>query len=148
VFYREAGQPDTSVILLLHGFPTAGHVFRHLIPALADHYRVIAPDLAGFGNTIAPPRAGFDFSFDHLAEVIDGFLDALGLTRYALYIFDYGAPIGLRLALRHPHRVSAIVTQNGNAYVEGLSQAWEPWQSYWRDPHAGEPRAVPRLAER
>ncbi len=133
MFYREAGRPDASVILLLHGFPTAGHMFRNLIPALADRYRVIAPDLPGFGNTVAPSCAGFEYSFDHLAKVIDGFVDALGLTRYALYIFDYGAPIGLRLAMNHPERVSAIVTQNGNAYLEGLSTAWEPWQAYWRD---------------
>jgi pimeloyl-ACP methyl ester carboxylesterase len=133
VFYREAGRSDASVILLLHGFPTAGHMFRNLIPALADRYRVLAPDLPGFGNTVAPSRARFEYSFDHLAEVIDGFVDALGLTRYALYIFDYGAPIGLRLAMNHPERVSAIVTQNGNAYVEGLSTVWEPWQAYWRD---------------
>ena len=134
VFYREAGRPDAAAILLLHGFPTAGHMFRNLIPALADRYRVLAPDLPGFGNTVAPSRARFDYSFDHLAEVIDGFVDAHGLTRYALYIFDYGAPIGLRLALQHPERVSAIVTQNGNAYEEGLSTAWEPWQAYWRKP--------------
>lgn len=134
VFYREAGRPDAAVILLLHGFPTAGHMFRNLIPALADRYRVLAPDLPGFGNTVAPSRARFDYSFDHLAEVIDAFVSAHGLTRFALYIFDYGAPIGLRLALRHPERVSAIVTQNGNAYVEGLSTAWEPWQTYWREP--------------
>jgi len=133
MFYREAGRPDASVILLLHGFPTAGHMFRNLIPALADRYRVIAPDLPGFGNTVAPSCAGFEYSFDHLAKVIDGFVDALGLTRYALYIFDYGAPIGLRLAMNYPERVSAIVTQNGNAYLEGLSTAWEPWQAYWRD---------------
>ncbi|HKB49007.1 MAG TPA: alpha/beta hydrolase [Ktedonobacterales bacterium] len=133
VFYREGGRPDAPVILLLHGFPTAGHMFRNLIPALADRYRVIAPDLPGFGNTVAPSRAEFEYSFDQLAAVIDGFVDALGLTRYALYIFDYGAPIGLRLAMSHPERVSAIVTQNGNAYVEGLSTAWEPWQAYWRD---------------
>jgi pimeloyl-ACP methyl ester carboxylesterase len=133
VFYREGGRPDAPVILLLHGFPTAGHMFRNLIPALADRYRMIAPDLPGFGNTVAPSRAEFEYSFDQLAAVIDGFVDALGLTRYALYIFDYGAPIGLRLAMSHPERVSAIVTQNGNAYVEGLSTAWEPWQAYWRD---------------
>jgi pimeloyl-ACP methyl ester carboxylesterase len=134
VFYREAGRPDAPAILLLHGFPTSGHMFRNLIPALADRYRVIAPDLPGFGNTVAPSRDGFEYSFDHLAAVIDGFVDALGLTRYALYIFDYGAPIGLRLAMSHPERVGAIVTQNGNAYVEGLSKEWEPWQAYWREP--------------
>ncbi|MGF6227274.1 pimeloyl-ACP methyl ester carboxylesterase [Inquilinus ginsengisoli] len=133
-FYREAGPADAPVLLLLHGFPTAGHMFRDLIPLLADRYRVIAPDLPGFGNTVAPPRASFDYSFDRLAEVIDGFTDALGLTRYALYIFDYGAPTGLRLALKHPERISAIISQNGNAYIEGLSAEWGPWQAYWREP--------------
>ncbi len=134
VFYREAGPADAPVLLLLHGFPTSGHMFRDLMPALADRYRVIAPDLPGFGNTKAPPRGSFDYSFDKLAEVIGGFVDALGLARYALYIFDYGAPTGLRLAMRHPERVSAIITQNGNAYEEGLSKDWGPWQTYWRDP--------------
>lgn len=134
VFYREAGPVDAPVVLLLHGFPTSGHMFRELIPQLADRYRLIAPDLPGFGNTIAPPRAAFDYSFDRLAEVVDGFTVAMGLTRYALYIFDYGAPTGLRLATKHPERVSAIITQNGNAYVEGLSEDWGPWQAYWREP--------------
>jgi pimeloyl-ACP methyl ester carboxylesterase len=134
VFYREAGPDDAAVILLLHGFPTSSHMFRNLIPALADRYRVIAPDLPGFGNTVAPSRAKFEYSFDHLAEVICDFVDALGLPRYALYIFDYGAPTGLRLAMKHPERVTAIVTQNGNAYVEGFSKDWELWQAYWRDP--------------
>ena len=136
VFYREAGPRDAPVLLLLHGFPTAGHMFRDLIPLLADRYRVIAPDLPGFGNTIAPPRASFDYSFDRLAEVIGGFTDAMGLARYALYIFDYGAPTGLRLALKHPERISAIISQNGNAYIEGLSAEWGPWQAYWREPTA------------
>jgi pimeloyl-ACP methyl ester carboxylesterase len=134
VFYREAGPPNAPVLLLLHGFPTSSHMFRDLIPQLADRYRVIAPDLPGFGNTIAPRRAAFDYSFDHLAEIIGGFVNAMGLVRYALYIFDYGAPVGLRLARAYPERVSAIVTQNGNAYIEGLSKEWEPWQAYWRDP--------------
>jgi len=134
VFYREAGAADAPVILLLHGFPTASHMFRNLMPALADRYRVIAPDLPGFGNTVTPPRGQFEYSFDNLAKVIEGFVDAIGLHRYALYIFDYGAPTGLRLAMAHPERVSAIITQNGNAYVEGLSDNWGPWQTYWRDP--------------
>jgi pimeloyl-ACP methyl ester carboxylesterase len=134
VFYREAGPPGAPVILLLHGFPTAGHMFRDLIPALADRYRVIAPDLPGFGNTVAPSRASFEYSFEKLATVIEGFVEALKLTRYALYIFDYGAPTGLRLAMKHPERVSAIITQNGNAYIEGLSKEWGPWQAYWKDP--------------
>jgi pimeloyl-ACP methyl ester carboxylesterase len=136
VFYREAGPAHAPVLLLLHGFPTASHMFRDLIPLLADRYRVIAPDLPGFGNTVAPPRAAFEYSFDRLAEVIGGFADALELTRYALYIFDYGAPTGLRLAMKHPERVSAIISQNGNAYIEGLSQEWGPWQAYWREPTA------------
>jgi pimeloyl-ACP methyl ester carboxylesterase len=134
VFYREAGPADGPVILALHGFPTASHMFRDLIPELSDRYRVIAPDLPGFGNTVAPPRGSFVYTFDNLAEVIAGFVDALGLARFALYIFDYGAPVGLRLALRYPERIAAIVSQNGNAYVEGFSDAWEPWRAYWRDP--------------
>jgi pimeloyl-ACP methyl ester carboxylesterase len=136
LFYREAGPADAPVILLLHGFPTAGHMFRDLIPQLAGRYRVIAPDLPGFGNTKAPPHGAFEYSFDNLARVIDGFIEALGLERYALYIFDYGAPTGLRIAMAHPERVTAIITQNGNAYVEGLSETWGLWQSYWREPTA------------
>ena len=134
VFYREAGPADAPVILLLHGFPTSSHMFRDLIPLLSDRYRVIAPDLPGYGQTKAPKRGDFDYTFDNLAEVIGGFVDAIGLTKYALYIFDYGAPTGLRLALAHPERVTAIITQNGNAYLDGLSPAWESWQRYWRQP--------------
>lgn len=134
VFYRESGSMDAPVILLLHGFPSASHMFRDLIPALADRYRVIAPDLPGFGQTKAPPRDQFTYSFDALADVLDGFVDALGLRRYAIYIFDYGAPTGLRLAMRRPERVTAIISQNGNAYLEGFSDNWGPWQAYWREP--------------
>ena len=134
VFYREAGRADAPTIVLLHGFPTAGHMFRELIPLLASHYHVIAPDLPGFGQTKSPPRGEFAFTFDNLAKVIDRFLEALQLKRYTLYIFDYGAPTGLRIALAHPERVAGIISQNGNAYIEGLSDAWEPWQTYWRDP--------------
>lgn len=134
VFYREAGDPDAPVILLLHGFPSASHMFRDLIPDLVDRYRVIAPDLPGFGQTKAPPRGAFTYSFDALAEVIGGFVKAIGLDRYALYIFDYGAPVGLRLAMRHPERVTAIISQNGNAYIEGFSDQWGTWETYWRDP--------------
>ncbi len=134
VFYREAGPADAPVILLLHGFPTSSHMFRELIPLLADRYRVIAPDLPGFGNTIAPPRGSLDYTFDNLARVIGEFVDALGLNRYAIYVFDYGAPTGFRLALAHPERVSAMISQNGNAYLEGLSDAWATWQTYWRAP--------------
>lgn len=134
VFYREAGPADAPVVLLLHGFPSAGHMFRDLIPELAAQFRVIAPDLPGFGNTVAPARGAFAYTFDALARVIDGFTQALGLDRYALYVFDYGAPVGFRLAMAHPERITAIVSQNGNAYAEGLSDAWEPWRTYWADP--------------
>lgn len=134
VFFREAGPEDAPVLILLHGFPTSGHMFRDLMPELRDRYRLIAPDLPGFGNTLAPPRDAFTYSFDRIAEIIEGFTAAMGLTRHALYIFDYGAPIGLRLAMKHPERVNAIITQNGNAYLEGLSQEWGPWQAYWREP--------------
>ncbi|WP_416356563.1 alpha/beta fold hydrolase [Aureimonas phyllosphaerae] len=134
VFYREAGDRSKPTVLLLHGFPTSSHMFRDLIPLLADRFHVVAPDLPGFGQTKAPPRGRFDYTFDSIAEVIAGFTEALRLERYALYIFDYGAPVGLRLALRHPERVSAIVSQNGNAYVEGFSDEWGAWQAYWRDP--------------
>jgi pimeloyl-ACP methyl ester carboxylesterase len=134
VFYREAGPPDAPVLLLLHGFPSASHYFAPLIPLLADRWRMIAPDLPGFGQTQAPPRPRFAYTFDHLAQVIGDFTEALGLTRSALYVFDYGAPVGFRLALAHPERVTAIVSQNGNAYVEGLSPRWETWQRYWREP--------------
>jgi pimeloyl-ACP methyl ester carboxylesterase len=134
VFYREAGPADAPVILLLHGFPTSSHMFRDLIPLLSDRYRVIAPDLPGYGQTKAPKRGDFDYTFDNLAKVIGSFVDAIGLTKYALYIFDYGAPTGLRLALAHPERVTAIITQNGNAYLDGFSAGWESWQRYWREP--------------
>ena len=134
VFYRQAGPADAPVLLLLHGFPTASHMFRELIPVLATSYNVIAPDLPGFGNTKTPRRNKFDYTFDNLASVVDRFMDKLELRRYALYIFDYGAPTGLRLALQHPDRVAAIISQNGNAYVEGFSEAWQPWQAYWQDP--------------
>ncbi len=136
MFYREAGRIDAPILLLLHGFPSASHMFRDLIPQLANRYRVIAPDLPGFGQTRAPARGTFAYTFDALARVVGDFVEALGLARYALYIFDYGAPVGLRLAMRHPDRVSAIVSQNGNAYVEGFSDQWGPWQAYWRDPSA------------
>lgn len=136
VFYREAGPPDAPVILLLHGFPTASHMFRDLIPLLAERYRLIAPDLPGFGQTRAAPRGEFEYSFDRLADVMEGFVEALSLERYALFVFDDGAPVGLRLAMRRPKGVSAIISQNGNAYVDGFSDQWGPWEAYWRDPSA------------
>ena len=134
VFYREAGDPQAPVVLLLHGFPTSSHMFRELIPALADRYHVVAPDLPGFGYTEAPDRATFKYSFDQLAQVVDRFTEVLGLRRYAIYVFDYGAPIGFRLALRHPERITAVISQNGNAYLEGLSEGFNPIQAYWKDP--------------
>lgn len=134
VFYREAGPADAPVILLLHGFPTSSHMFRDLFHLLGDRFRLIAPDLPGFGQTKAPARGTFNYTFDALADVIEGFTNALSLRRYALYIFDYGAPTGLRLAMRHPERVTAIISQNGNAYMEGFSDQWGPWEDYWRDP--------------
>ncbi|MCS3748445.1 pimeloyl-ACP methyl ester carboxylesterase [Xanthomonas arboricola] len=134
VFYRQAGRADAPVLLLLHGFPSASHMFRDLMPLLARHYRLIAPDLPGFGNTKAPPRGQFAYTFEQLYKVIEGFTEALGLSRYALYLFDYGAPVGFRLAAANPHKVSAIISQNGNAYLEGFSDQWGPWQTYWREP--------------
>ena len=136
VFYREAGPADAPAILLLHGFPSSSHMFRDLIPLLSPHFRVVAPDLPGFGQTDMPGRDVFNYSFDALAGVIDRFTEEVGLTRFAVYVFDYGAPVGWRLALKHPERISAIVTQNGNAYEEGLSDAWNPIQAYWRDASA------------
>ena len=134
IFYREAGKKGAPAILLLHGFPTSSHMFRNLIPLLAERFHVIAPDLPGFGFSDAPDRASFRYTFEHLAETIGKFTEAIGLTRYALYVFDYGAPVGLRLALVHPERVTAIVSQNGNAYQEGLSEGWNPIQKYWQEP--------------
>jgi len=134
VFYREAGERQSPAVLLLHGFPTSSHMFRELIPRLADRYHVVAPDLPGFGNTVSPPRGQFEYSFDNLARVIGGFVEAIGLNRYAVYVFDYGAPVGFRLAVKNPDRISAIISQNGNAYVEGLSDGWNPIRAYWEDP--------------
>ncbi len=134
IFYRAAGPEDAPVVLLLHGFPTSSHQYRGLIGRLADKYRVIAPDLPGFGFSDAPDAKAFGYTFDHLAEVIDGFTAAIGLTRYAVYVFDYGAPVGFRLALAHPERVTALISQNGNAYAEGLSDGWNPIRAYWEEP--------------
>lgn len=142
LFYREAGPADAPVLLLIHGFPTSSHMFRGLIPALADKYRVIAPDLPGFGFSDAPAAAEFGYGFAHLTEVVEGFVTALGLERYALYVFDYGAPIGLRLALSRPERVTALISQNGNAYEEGLSPGFAPMRAYWADPSASNREAL------
>jgi len=134
LFYREAGDPKATTLLLLHGFPTSSHMFRNLLPLLADRYHLVGPDLPGFGFSDAPDRARFNYTFDQLARVVERFTEAVGLTRYGIYVFDYGAPVGFRLALAHPERVTAIVSQNGNAYVEGLSQGWNPIQKYWKEP--------------
>ncbi|KPL55470.1 alpha/beta hydrolase [Prosthecomicrobium hirschii] len=134
VFYREAGDSNRPAILLLHGFPSASHMFRDLIPELADRFHVVAPDLPGFGLTEQPPRGLFDYSFRTLATVVDRFTEVIGLTRFALYVFDYGAPVGFRIAVEHPERIAAIVTQNGNAYREGVSEAFAPVKAYWNAP--------------
>jgi pimeloyl-ACP methyl ester carboxylesterase len=133
IFYREAGSADRPVVLLLHGFPTSSFQFRELIPRLADKYRVIAPDLPGFGFTEVPAERNYTYTFDSLAKSIEAFTDALALQRYALYIFDFGAPTGLRLAVSRPERVTAIFSQNGNAYEEGLGETWAPLKQYWNN---------------
>jgi pimeloyl-ACP methyl ester carboxylesterase len=133
-FYREAGDPKAPTLLLLHGFPTSSHMFRNLLPLLSDRYHLVAPDLPGFGFSDSPDPARFSYTFDSLARVIDRFTETVGLKRYAIYVFDYGAPVGFRLALAHPERVSAIISQNGNAYEEGLSDGWNPIQKYWQEP--------------
>ena len=134
IFYREAGSPDAPAILLLHGFPSASHMFRDLVPLLAERFRVVAPDLPGFGQSAMPAREAFAYTFDNLAHVIRRFTQLVGLDRFAVYVFDYGAPVGFRLAMRHPERITAIISQNGNAYEEGLSEGWAPLRAYWRDP--------------
>jgi len=134
IFYREAGPKDAPTVLLLHGFPTSSHMFRHLIPALADAFHLVAPDYPGFGYSSAPPVDQFAYTFDHLADVIEQFTAQLGLTRYTLYVQDYGAPVGYRLAVKHPERVTGLVVQNGNAYEEGLAHDfWQPLKAYWQD---------------
>ncbi|HEX3935566.1 MAG TPA: alpha/beta hydrolase [Puia sp.] len=134
IFYRESGPADAPTVLLLHGFPTSSHMFRNLIPLLNEKYHVIAPDLPGFGFSDAPDNSNFTYTFDTLANYMQGFIDRLGLKRFALYIFDYGAPVGLRLAVANPEKVTGIISQNGNAYVEGLSDGWNPFRQYWADP--------------
>ena len=134
IFYREAGDPNQTSLLLLHGFPSSSHMFRNLIPLLADRFHIVAPDLPGFGFSQSPPRSQFKYTFDNLATVIEAFTEVVRLQRYALYVFDYGAPVGYRLAMRHPDRVTAIVSQNGNAYEDGLSDAWDPIRRYWAEP--------------
>jgi pimeloyl-ACP methyl ester carboxylesterase len=133
IFYREAGHAGAPVLLLLHGFPTSSHMFRNLIPLLADRYHVIAPDYPGFGHSDAPDRGAFEYTFANLAELIDKLTVSLGVSRYSMYVMDYGAPVGFRLALKHPGRVQALIVQNGNAYTEGLGAFWDPVKAYWEE---------------
>lgn len=134
LFYREAGDMSRPTVLLLHGFPSASHMFRDLIPRLVDHYHIVAPDLPGFGMTEQPSRDKFDYTFENLTKVIARFTEVIGLNKFAIYVFDYGAPVGFRFAVEHPDRISAIITQNGNTYLEGVSEAFAPVQAYWNEP--------------
>ncbi len=145
LFYREAGSPEAPTLLLLHGFGASSYMFRDLMPQLARHYHVIAPDLPGFGQTSVQPEVSFDYTFDRLAEVIDAFTVAKGLDRYALYVFDYGAPVGWRLAVNHPEKITAIVSQNGNAYEVGLSEGWADMRRAWAEPSAANREALRRF---
>jgi pimeloyl-ACP methyl ester carboxylesterase len=136
IFYREAGDKENApTILLLHGFPTSSHMFRNVIPALADKFHLVAPDYPGFGYSSMPPVDKFEYTFDHLAEIVDKFITQIGLERYSLYVMDYGAPIGYRLAIKHPEKVESLIVQNGNAYDEGLGEFWEPLKAYWNEPN-------------
>jgi len=134
IFYREAGNKKNPTILLLHGFPSSSHMYRNLIPKLMDDYHVIAPDFPGFGNTDQPTMDAFDYTFDNLAHLVNQFIEKLNLEKFSIYVHDYGAPIGFRLATKHPERIQAIITQNGNAYEEGLLSAWDPMRKYWENP--------------
>ena len=142
VFYREAGASGAPTLVLLHGFPSASHMFRELIPLLADRFHIVAPDLPGFGKSDMPARDDFDYTFEHITDVIDRLTEVLGLDRFALYVFDYGAPVGFRIATRHPERITAIISQNGNAYEEGLSDGWNPVQAYWKEPSKANREAI------
>ena len=133
VFYREAGTANSMKLLLLHGFPSAGHMFRDLIPQLADRFHIVAPDLPGFGQSDMPSRNDFKYTFANISHVIDDFTDSIRFDRYAVYVFDYGAPVGFRLAVKNPEKINAIISQNGNAYVEGLSDGWNPIRAYWEN---------------
>ena len=146
IFYREAGDKDkTPSILLLHGFPTSSHMFRNIIPALADKFHLVAPDYPGFGYSSMPPVDRFEYTFDHLAEIVDKFVHQIGLEKYSLYVMDYGAPMGYRLAVKHPEKIDALIVQNGNAYEEGLGEFWEPLRAYWSEPNERNKNALKKF---
>jgi pimeloyl-ACP methyl ester carboxylesterase len=146
IFYREAGDKDkTPTILLLHGFPTSSHMFRNVIPALADKFHLVAPDYPGFGYSSMPAVDRFEYTFDHLAEIVDKFVHQIGLEKYSLYVMDYGAPVGYRLAVKHPEKIEALIVQNGNAYEEGLGEFWEPLRTYWSEPNERNKNALKKF---
>ncbi len=146
IFYREAGDKEKGpTILLLHGFPTSSHMFRNIIPALADKFHLVAPDYPGFGYSSMPPVDKFEYTFDHLAEIVDKLITQIGLERYSLYVMDYGAPIGYRLAVKHPEKIEALIVQNGNAYEEGLGEFWEPLRAYWNEPNEKNKNALKKF---
>ncbi len=145
IFYREAGPANAPTLVLLHGFPTSSHMFRNLIPALSDRYHVIAPDYPGYGQSSAPGVADFQYTFDHLAGVVDALIQQLGIEKYSLYVMDYGAPVGFRIAARHPERVQSLIIQNGNAYEEGLRDFWKPFRAYWKDRSDANAEALRKL---
>ena len=146
IFYREAGDKDkTPTILLLHGFPASSHMFRNVIPALADKFHLVAPDYPGFGYSSMPPVDRFEYTFDHLAEIVEKFVHQIGLEKYSLYVMDYGAPVGYRIAVKHPEKVEALIVQNGNAYDEGLGEFWEPLRAYWSEPNEKNKNALKKF---
>ena len=146
IFYREAGDKDKKpTILLLHGFPTSSHMFRNVIPALADKFHLVAPDYPGFGYSSMPPVDRFEYTFDHLAEIVGKFVHQIGLEKYSLYVMDYGAPVGYRLAVKHPEKIEALIVQNGNAYEEGLGEFWEPLRAYWSEPNERNKNALKKF---
>jgi pimeloyl-ACP methyl ester carboxylesterase len=142
IFYREAGSIEKPKLLLLHGFPSSSHMFRDLIPLLSEHFHIVAPDLPGFGLSDMPSRDQFTYTFDNIANVIDRFTEVVGFGHFAIYVFDYGAPTGFRLAVKHPDRITGIISQNGNAYEEGLSEGWNPIQAYWKNPSGANREAL------
>ena len=147
IFYREAGAGDAPVIVLLHGYSTSSHMFRNLIPVLSEQYHVIAPDMPGFGYSDTPNHQSFQYTFDNLAMYIQEFINQLGLKRFALYVFDFGAPVGFRIAMNNPEKITGIITQNGNVYEEGLTEGWKPMQKYWAEPTLENRNALKMMTE-